>query len=157
MEKRNLSPIIVHNGDFRSQNLYDVSPDFDVDIVIHGNVKLKTDVNFKGGLWVEGNVSISGSIEAEYIYATGYIEADDIRVRDIQCDGLIMCTNIISMGDIDCKVIDASAICVANNFVCRRSGCLHGDEFKVGGKFYCPDFSSKYKDTIKAEPINDYC
>lgn len=157
MEKRNLLPIIVHNGNFKSNNLYDISPDYEGDIVIHGNLCLKMDVSFKGGLWVEGNISIEGNIEAEYIYAAGYMEADEIRVGDLQCNGLIMCTSIISAGDLNCKIIDSSSICVAGDFICSKAGCLHGDEFKVGGKFYCPDFRSKYKDTIEAEPDNGYC
>lgn len=132
--------IRTFNGNFKTSDLFVISPNYEGDLVIYGNIKLKADVEFKGGIFVMGNILINGSVEAEIICASGYIEADDIRAQDVICDGPILCENIIVAGDLKCKTIEAGNIYVYNDFICDKKVYLHGNAFDVGGNFSCSEY-----------------
>lgn len=152
MEERN--PIIYHEGDFRKADLFEIPCDFEGDLVVDGNFRVDVDVNFKGGLLVLGNLFVAGTLETEYIFSAGYIEAEELRAQDIICKGIVLCENLAVAGDFECKVIEAGNIYVAGNLLVQKNLLMHGKNLEVGKDLKCSGIVGNPKITVGGK---NYC
>lgn len=152
MEERN--PIVYYCGDFRKGDLFEIPCDFEGDLVVEGNLRVDVDVNFKGGLFVLGNLFVAGTLEAEHVFSAGYIEAEEIRAQDIICKGIVLCENLAVAGDFECKVIEAGNIYVASSVSVQKNILMHGKALEVGKDLRCRGIVGNPKVTVGGK---NYC
>lgn len=92
---------------------------FDGDIV--ANEIICDELHVKGSIYVKKTISVHGDLSAEAIYSNMRICCyETLKVQDIYCYGpVIVGSNLIASGDIDCIGLDTASLNVLGNVSCK--------------------------------------